>query len=180
MARTSAGTRAGAARMSACATLQGPTGWRVIPTLWKRQGLKPIFSRSFAAWLKPCPDTRLPTWATWLKPKTVHSERLLLRGAGSQPNAVYFSQNRAICIVCGAGWYPARRLSTGAFGRFTCDSWRVNNPPQVSNLPHPFPPDSRFREKWVALGSQPADSTLVSSLALGPPPSVEKSLDAAA
>jgi hypothetical protein len=35
-------------------------------------------------------------------------------------------------------------------------------------------------KNYAALGSQPADSTLVSSLALGPPPSVEKSLDAAA
>jgi hypothetical protein len=92
----------------ACATSRGPTGWRVFPTLRKRQGLKPIFSRSFAACLKPCPDTRLPTWAEWLKPDAVHLARLLLRGAGSQP----------------------------------------------------------------------ADSTLVSSLALGPPPSVEKSLRA--
>jgi hypothetical protein len=36
----------------------------------------------------------------------------------------------------GAGWNPARRLSTGAFGLFTGDSGRVSNPPQVSNLPH--------------------------------------------
>ena len=35
-------------------------------------------------------------------------------------------------------------------------------------------------KNYAALGSQPADSTLVSSLALVPPPSVEKSLDAAA
>jgi hypothetical protein len=33
---------------------------------------------------------------------------------------------------------PARRLSTGADGLFTGDLGRVNNPPQVSNLPHNF------------------------------------------
>jgi hypothetical protein len=59
-------------------------------------------------------------------------------GRGLKPNATCFSQNRALCINCGAGWYPARRLATGAFGLFTGDLGRVNNPPQVSNLPHNF------------------------------------------
>src|ERR1035437_263604 len=41
-------------------------------------------------------------------------------------------------------------------------------------------PGARFWKKYVALGSQTADSTLVSSLVPGSPPSVEASLDVAA
>jgi hypothetical protein len=52
------------------------------------------------------------------------------------PNAAYFSRKRAVCISCGAGWHPARWLSTGAVSLFTRVHGRVNNPPQVFNLPH--------------------------------------------
>ena len=37
---------------------------------------------------------------------------------------------------CGAGWYPARRLVTGAVGPVRERSGRVTNPLQVANLPH--------------------------------------------
>jgi hypothetical protein len=37
---------------------------------------------------------------------------------------------------CGAGWYPARRLATGALRFCLQASKRVTNPLQVDNLPH--------------------------------------------
>jgi hypothetical protein len=39
---------------------------------------------------------------------------------------------------CGAGWYPARRLATGARWLAYKGFGRVTNPPQVANLPHNF------------------------------------------
>src|SRR5450759_4909945 len=47
--------------------------------------------------------------------------------------------NEGGCICCGAGWYPARRLATGA-GPFADGHRRVANPPDPegtpTNLPH--------------------------------------------
>src|ERR1035441_6989065 len=42
--------------------------------------------------------------------------------------------------LCGAGWYPARRLATGARRPFADVYRRVTNPPQVANpMPLVFP-----------------------------------------
>src|ERR1039458_7997346 len=49
--------------------------------------------------------------------------------------------------LCGAGWYPARRLATGAERPFANVGRRVTNPPQVANLPHkPAPSVTVFCE----------------------------------
>jgi hypothetical protein len=48
---------------------------------------------------------------------------------------------------CGAGWQPARRLATGAFWSvLQASGRRVNNPPQVANLPHKLSPIPRPQE----------------------------------
>ena len=58
---------------------------------------------------------------------------------------------------CGAGWYPARRLATGAGGLCTGGSGRVTNPPDPegtpSNLPHNFrriPVPGKTKWHWAA------------------------------
>jgi hypothetical protein len=58
---------------------------------------------------------------------------------------------------CGAGWYPARRLPTGAGGPVYRRSGRVTNPPQVTNLPHNFrriPVPGKTKWHWAARHGQ--------------------------
>src|ERR1035438_10253459 len=68
--------------------------------------------------------------------------------------------------TCGAGWYPARRLSTGAVRPSANASRRVTNPPQVANLPHhvgctsPGSPRMKQSEPLFAELAAPAAPTL--------------------
>jgi hypothetical protein len=47
-----------------------------------------------------------------------------------------FREAEQPALNCGAGWYPARRLETGACWPIYKGFRRVTNPPQVANLPH--------------------------------------------
>src|ERR1039458_5359922 len=49
---------------------------------------------------------------------------------------------------CGAGWYPARRLATGARRPFADVYRRVTNPPQVANPKTANPAQTVWRPPW--------------------------------